>query len=272
MKFKKAAAGDVLDQAKPPVLDLTRINFSSISTWLRCGRQYKFRYIESKKEPPKIALLEGSSHHAALEMNNLHKQKRGFDLKAAVLTDKFMEELRGRIKETENLNWQEESEDGLFERGTIWHKEYINKFAPAIAPDIVEEKFEKQVKLNGKDLVISGVVDLGYGKKVSDYKTTSAYGFNTKKKSIDHDLQMSFYSWATGRKQVGNICFVKKSVPEVGALQSSRDAKQILWALSVAGEVVKAIEAGIFPMTDPTSWVCQELYCGYYNICRGSHK
>lgn len=258
-------------KSKPTaVLDLTRINFSSISTWLRCPRQYRFRYLEGKKEPPKISLLEGSSHHAALEMNNRHKMSRGFDLKASTLTEKFMDELRGRTREADGLDWEEECEDNLYNRGVIWHKDYIKYHAPGIVPDIVEERFEKEIKLAGKDVVISGVVDLGYSKKVSDYKTASPFGFQSRKKGIDHDLQLSFYAWATGRKVVENICFVKKAVPEVGILQSHRDARQILWALQVAGQVLEAIEKDCFPMCDPSNWACSEKYCGYWKSCRGA--
>lgn len=269
---KRTVADDILDQANKPVLDLTRINFSMVSMYLRCPRQFHFRYVLGKKEPPKISLLEGSSHHAALEMNNIHKKERGFDLKAATITEKFMDELRGRAKETENLSWEEESEDGLAERATVWHKEYMARFAPGIIPDIVEEKFEKEIVLNGKACIISGVVDLGYAGKVTDYKTSSAYGYQNKKKGIDHDLQLSLYSWATGRRQVENICFVKKNIPEVGRLESSRTKHQILWALQIAERVMDAVNKEVFPPTDPTNWCCSERFCGYWGSCAGAKK
>ena len=262
---------DRVNGAVPAVtLDLTKISFSSISTYLRCAKQYWWRYIQGVIEPPKIVFIEGKANHSALEMNNKHKRDRGFDMKPAVVTEKFVEELRAQTGAVEDLDWKEESEDGLIERGTIWHKGYLKDYAPGITPDIIEESFEKEVELGGRSVLVRGVIDLGYSKKVSDYKTISAYGFNSRKKSIDHDLQMTLYSWATGRKLVENICFVKKNVPEVGILSSTRTQKDVDWALKVAGEVVNGIAQGVFPMTDPANWVCDPKWCGYHSICRGA--
>lgn len=255
--------------AKPGTLDLTRINFSSISTYQRCPRQYYFRYILEKKEPPSIVLTEGSAHHAALEYNNLHKRKRGFDLKASVVTEKFMDELRIRVKE-EDVRYEEESEDTLAERGGIWHKEYLTVLAPRIEPDIVEEKFEKEATLpSGRKIIISGIIDLGYREKVSDYKTTSPFGFNQKKRSIDSDLQLTFYAWASRRKSVENICFVKGNTPTVQPLVSARSEAQVSWALHIAEQFVNAVEKQAFPMCDPALWCCSEKYCGFWKHCRG---
>lgn len=266
----KMAKPKLAEPMQRAVLDIEKINFSSISTFLRCPKQYEFRYVMGLKEPPKISLLEGSAHHAALEMNNKHKQARGFDLTASTVTEKFVEELRGRVAEVERLDWEDESEDKLTERGKLWHYEYMKRLAPGISPDIVEERFEKEVKLAGKDVLISGVVDLGYSRKVSDYKTTSPYGFQTRKKGIDHDLQLSFYAWATGRKVVENICFVKKATPEVGVLEATRGRQDVVWALKVAEQVIRAVETGVFPMCDPSGWQCSPSWCGFYSRCRGA--
>jgi len=195
--------------------------------WLKCPRQFYFRYVLGRKEIPKIALLEGSAHHEALQGNNLYKKKRGKDLKPSVITDSFLETLRSKVKKEGRVEWEGENENTLFRRAKVWHVDYARNFAPKIRPNLIEEEFEKPID---EGLNLKCVVDLTYSKRCSDYKTTSPYGFATKKKNIDSDLQLSFYSWATGLEDVENICFIKKPNPEVAPIRSRRSKKGIIWA------------------------------------------
>lgn len=253
---------------KPRVLDLSKISFSMINQYLRCPRQFMYHYVQGKSEPPGIALIEGSAHHAALEYNNHHKRKHGRDLRDSVITEKFVEELRTKVKE-DKVKYEEESENALIERGGIWHKKYMREFAPTIEPDMVEEEFNKEVELNGRPTIVHGYIDLGYSRRVADYKTTSSYGFSQKKRAIDHDLQLSFYSWATGRSKVEQICLIKGNIPEVKNIQSTRSEGQLRYALRIAEQVMDAVERGAFPMCSPDQWNCSKLYCGFYSQCRG---
>jgi len=270
MKKKK-----IVTLSKPkPVLDIQkmRLSFSAVQSYLRCGQQYKFSYIEEKKAIPGIALLEGSSHHTAFEMNNRNKMEHSTDLKANELTDKFMSTLREKVGKEEKVDWEDENEDNLFRRARVWHENYINDVAPKINPDIIEEKYEMDMEMGGIEFKMVGIVDLGYSKRVSDYKTTSSYGFTNKKKEVNTDLQLSYYSLMTKRKNVEYICMVKKATPEIGILQSTRSEGQIKWALQVAKSVAQAIKNNDFPMTNPNNWHCSEKYCGYWKLCRGKYE
>ena len=255
-----------------PILDVSqlRVSFSAISTYLKCGKQYEFAYIKKQKSIPGIALLEGSAHHASFEMNNLHKKKTCKDLKAGALTDKFMEELREKVKVEERMDWGVDNEDGLFRRARSWHEKYINDLAPKIRPDLVEEKFEMPLEVDGVKFLMVCVVDLTYNKQVADYKTTSEYGFRNKKQDINNDLQLTFYTLPTKLKQVEQICLIKKANPDVQIISSTRTKAQLNWALQIAKNVVIGIQKQSFPMCDPTSWCCNPRLCGYYSQCRGA--
>lgn len=268
MASKKKLPKLILSKKEPIVLDLTKISFSSLSTYQRCPRQYWFRYVKGIKSPPAIAMTEGSAHHVALEYNNIHKMEKGRDLKDSVITEKFVETLRDLV-EKEDVKYEEESEDAIIERGGIWHKKYMREFAPKIEPVSAEKEHMKAVKLNGREVFFHAFIDLVQPKKVTDYKTTTAYGFSNKRRELDADLQMTFYAWLENLKKVEQICFIKGNTPEVKAIESTRNDKQIDWALEVAGQIVKAIDAGAFPMCAPTSWQCNPKWCGYYDSCRG---
>lgn len=251
-----------------PVLVAEHLSFSSISMYLRCPKQFYWHYVQGISAPPGIAMIEGSAHHEALQDNNEWKKKKGKDLKPRQLTEFFMSTLRKKTQESE-VDWAGEDENRLYRRAITWHERYINDLAPGIKPDIIEEVFEKEACVEGEEFVLKGVIDLGYDKKCSDYKTTSDYGFRLKKKGLDSDLQLTFYAWATGRKEVENICFIKKDNPEVVPITSRRTEADIKWALKVAGQVAKSIKQGSFNPCDPTAWQCTPKFCGYYSICRG---
>ena len=253
---------------EPIVLDLQKISFSGISTYLRCAKQFEWRYIKGIKSPPAIAMTEGSAHHDALEYNNNHKIKNGRDLKDSVVTEKFVDSLRQRV-EKEQVAYEDESESAIIERGGIWHKKYMRDFAPKLEPVSAEKEHMKEIDLGGRLVRFHAFTDLVVPNKIIDYKTTSAYGFNNKKREIDNDLQLTFYSWLEKLRKVGQICFIKGNVPDVRELESTRNVKQVAWALRIAEEVVKAIDAGAFPMCPPTAWNCSQRFCGYYSRCAG---
>jgi len=257
-----------------PILDIDkmRISFSGVSTYLKCPKQYYFRYVEGRKDIPAIALMEGSSHHTAFEKNNRHKMEKSKDLPAKTITDIFMSSLRDRVKSEEKFDWGEDSEDTLFRRAKVWHSDYVNRIAPSIKPEFVEEKFEKEVEVGKFPFILSGVPDLVYSGKVSDYKTTSPYGYTNRKREINDDLQLSYYSFATKCKKVENICLVKKATPEIGVISSVRSKANIEWALQVAKAVLVNIQKEAFGMTNPTNWWCSSLYCGYWKLCRGKYE
>ncbi len=264
----------MIEPHRAPKIDINKIeiNQSSISMYLKCARQYKFRYVDKLKDKPGIALLEGSSHHKALEHNNLHKRKTARDLKPKQLTETFIEDLRLRVKEeggAEGVEWNGEDENKLHTRAKALHVDYMLECAPLIKPEMVEEKFEKVVKVDGIEITLFGTVDLTIEGAVLDYKTTSKAKSQSE---VDNSLQGTLYMLAAKKPDFGMVQLVKTSNPYTGILMShkKRTAQDILWGLRVAKEVALAIQSEQFPMCDPASWACQPRWCGYYSRCRGA--
>lgn len=245
--------------------DNFQIDFSAIDTYLRCAKQFYFRYIQGIKSPPAIAMIEGTSHHKAMEVNNRNKKDKSKDLKPQVLTDVFIDTFRERVKGAKDIKWEGDDENRIHTRAKILHTEYINHLAPKIKPVDIEEHFEKEVSF-GK---LYGTIDLTDKKRVYDYKTT---GKSKSQSEIDNNLQLSLYSHAAEKPEVAIIQFVKTANPYVGLLPAKRSKGDVRWALRVAESVSGAIKAGQFPMTSPTGWQCSERFCGYWGICRGACK
>jgi len=266
-----------MDVKGPPLFDSKemKISFSGTDMYLKCGKQYEFRYIDGIKIPPKVVMIEGSSHHKAMELNNKQKMKKGTDMKASRLTDIFMEDFRERIKpQKKTIDWEGENEDRIFERAKSFHTDYARVIAPSIRPTSAEEWFNEEVKIDGVTFVLNGVIDLknktGKGNtEVLDYKVKSKAASANELKS---DHQLSLYSHVAGVRQAGHIQFLKKANPEVGIIRVRRTEKQQQWALKVTASVVKAVKAGAFPMAQPSHWACSPRFCGYWSMCRGKYE
>ena len=101
---------------------------------------------------------------------------------------------------------------------------------------------------------------------VIDYKTAK----RAKSESdLTNDLQLALYSWALGIERVAFVSLCKTKTPKVEFVTASISVAQQSWAVRVVEEVVAAIQAGTFPPTDPTSWVCTPKFCGHWSRCRG---
>jgi hypothetical protein len=273
---KKSKVKQQLKHNQEPItvnMEQLRLSFSAVDTYLRCGKQFEFRYIDNIKSIPGVALLEGSSHHKAMEVNNNHKIGSGEDKNPSYLTDIFMGDFRERVKAEElGVDWGDEKEDGIFKRAKTLHERYINDVAPGIHPEEVEKRFELPLDLpdergkNPVSVLLVGVADLKVPKVIFDYKTAAK---SKGQSEVDQSLQLSLYAYAEKVPQVGIIEFLKKANPEVGVLTSGRTMQQKIWALHVVRSVALAIKAGVFPLAAPNTWSCSSRFCGYFSRCRG---
>lgn len=257
-------------------ISLSGIDFSSVDMYLRCAKQYHFRHILGLKRPPGIALLEGTSHHYAVEQDNRTKMKKGKNLKPGALTDLFVERLRLEIPKAEaqceeakaRFDWEGEDEDALVKRARVLHDEYARNFSPKIDPTGVEETFQETVKMESGDFSLFGAVDLSEKDEITDYKVVGRA--KTERDAAD-SLQLSTYAWALKRKRVRFISFVKAKNPYVAEATAIRTKGELVWALEVIKSAVDSIRRGAFPVVEPgvMNWICQPKFCGYWDLCRG---
>ena len=241
---------------------------SQIEMYLRCPMQYKLRYVDGKISPPGIALVEGSSHHEALSVNNKHKIKAGEDLKESDVVDAFAAGLEKRKGEVGD--WEGETVDDVIHRGRRMIKAYMGDFAPTFTP--VKEEFEVRVHVGPVEVM--GFTDaagaVGKRPSIVDYKTVSR---SKSQAELESSLQLSFYAMA--ESQHGDTDF---DVGYVNLLKSGKvnpqfigyDERRVKWFRAVAISVANAISLGNFPLTAPEQWCCSERFCGYWRQCRGS--
>lgn len=254
---------------------------SQIEMYCRCPMQYEWRYIKKLKQPPGVALVEGTATHAAMELNNLHKVKKHVDLKAKSVVDCFCDTFSKEKKQIED--WAGETEKSVVERGRAVIPRYLDSFAPRFQPEVVEHELRFMVG----PVEVLGYVDVAgqlspvkiksklARPTVVDYKT-SAKGKT--EADLAGSVQLTFYGWG-GREflgakdpDVGFCVFKKTRQPEVEWQSTRVSAGRIKWFRRLTLRVADSISRGAFPPCDPTSWCCCPRFCGFYSQCRGACK
>lgn len=239
-------------------------SYTQISMYLRCSMQYQFRYMEGKKSPPGIALVEGSSHHEALAYNNLRKMRTGKDVKPKTHIDKFMSHFEKMKFGVPADGWGSTNEDEVVSRARGIIKVYHEQYAPEVKPRAVEKRYT--VKIGGVSFLC--IVDLEMdgknGRAMRDYKVVAR---RSSAGEAESNLQLTVYSIATEIDDVGLVQLLKLKNPAVHELTSSRTIPQKRHAVRIIKGVVEGIKKGVFGRCDPSGWLCNARFCGYYHEC-----
>ena len=188
-------------QIQQAAVAATTISYSRVSTWLRCPRRYRFRYVDqAEEERTSAALILGSAIHEAVEVffNGLKSGNppvedevfAAFDL-AFTDSANLAEELGAPV------DWGKSSFDEQADKGT----EMLRVFLADVDRDIevigVEQSFEFEL---APGLNVAGVIDLILRDsdriRVVDVKTSaSSYGQD----KLLYDLQPTVYMLAAER-------------------------------------------------------------------------
>lgn len=269
---KKASSGGgreeiVLKTLKPdPGLPKGYLSKSAIEMYLRCPQQYYRRYIKGIKEPPGVALVEGSAHGEALNFNNLTYIKSKSNLPVRVVVEKFCDEFSTRSREVPKQDWIQtgQTKDKVIARGKLLLPNYFKAWGNIIRPISVEEYIE--VSMGGVPVV--GYIDVDTEERIWDYKVV---GKMKSQGEADTDIQLSIYSRAKKKRQVGFMCLTKTANAVVGGVTSKRTNGDWTAADELIKSVADAIKKGAFPMCHPGGWNCSSRFCGFWSDCRGKY-
>jgi len=254
------------------------IHQSSLSTALRCGEQFRRRYIDGEIIPPGVAAGRGTGVHEANRVNLTQKIKSGKDLSLDDLQDAcrdgYMKAFRNGVYMTKEDEPAKSRilNDGLND-ALRCTKIYRDNVAPEIEPVSVEDPFEIDV---GLPLNLAGTVDIQRKRIINDLKTTS---MKWPEDRIKNEIQPIFYSFVkeyiekerpefrydiliARRGKDGNP--TSEDYQPLKLTATDKDYNALFAKISV---FLKMLEAGIFPPCNPSDWVCSPKWCGYYATC-----
>ena len=252
------------------------VSISQLKTYLRCPRQYEFRYVRGEKpESVAVALVLGSAVHAALA--SYYTALRDGN---ALALDDMLEVYAGAWLAAQPADLPVLIDDGVPLASVEAHGvAMVRAFhahaarAAALRPVLIEAPFDVELRdpATGEvlDEKLTGVIDLVAERdgrlRIFEHKTSARrYG----RDQLDHDLQPTAYLYAARELgvEVEGVTFqvlTKAATPVVQVEDVERDAAaEHEFLLTVVG-VLRAIDAGAFyPVR---GWACRG--CAFVKTC-----
>ncbi len=261
-------------------IEVAPLSVSQIQMWLRCPKQYEFRYLKGLKRAPGIAMVMGISVHKSAEVNYAHKLKTKKQVKLADAMDAFDTSFN---KEKQDADIDEPIGQAK-DRGYAMAKAHYQEIAPQFQP-VEKPEFEFKVALPGVKRKLYGFIDLiaapilktrlgllaSKKRLVRDTKTSGK-----KKQRIEAELSTQLTGYAYVHKVlfgtlpdgVGlDVAVAKKGSEsvEVQRVDSVRTDAELSQFVDTTRQIEKAIVSGVFPpVNDP--FKCN--WCGYREICQ----
>jgi hypothetical protein len=257
---------------------------SQYSMYLRCSRQYEYRYIEERKEAPGIALARGSAIHKGAEVTHQRTIDTGKPASMEEASQAVADTFTERSVEVED--WTDNKGNVLI-KGDIKDKTissfqvYYAQAVPLINPVKVEKPFAVKVGT----VPVFGIIDLidsiidtemslendpdnpSHIEVVSDLKTT---GKRWAPQKLRCDPQLTFYAIAENTTKVRwDFVIDQKSGTVYEPKRSERNDNDKRILIEDVEMVAHLIKKGVSFRCDSTSWACTPRYCGFFERCRG---
>ena len=253
------------------------IHQSSLGMLLRCGEQFRRRYLEGEVIPPSVAAGRGTGVHAANKANLMQKIKTKIDLPLADLQDAtrdgFVHSFKnGVFIPKEDLSSKNKLLNEGLEDALRCTKVYQEKVAPSINPIGVEERFDIDI---GLPLTLAGIMDYQEKPIVGDLKTTKMKWPDGR---IDTEIQPTFYSFVHEKEKGIKPTFVYhiliarrgKTGPTSEELQEQRlipTEKHYNALMAKLMLFCQILQKGVFAPASPSMYFCSPRWCGYHATC-----
>jgi putative RecB family exonuclease len=246
------------------------LSFTQLNMFLRCPRQYEFRYMDGLKIPPSGAMVQSRVWHETIEKNYRQKISSEADLPLSDMQEFFAARFDEAFGSEEVVFEEDANPARLKDQGVSIVATHHNIIAPKVRPALVEEKFLVSL---GEEFPyeLMGVWDLVEADgTIVDNK---AYSRTPSQDDIDKDLQFTLYSlgYRASRKQVEKgirmDAVIKNKQPKAVQLRTSRTNEDCRWLLGLIEKVVQAIGSGTF-YPNPSGWHCSPKFCGYWDKCK----
>lgn len=243
---------------------------SEINMFLKCGKQWEFRYERGIVTPPTAALTLGSAVDVSVTKNLAQKVSSKKDLSIEEVLETYSSDFDKRAPSTV---WDGEDVGKQKDMGTQMIRLYHERVAPNVRPATVQEKFviELDAPYN-----IGGTIDLTEEDRiVADTKTSkNKYADD----AVSRALQPAIYDFAyealrgVKAKAFRYDVLIKPTAKKPAELQqvSARvtEADRI-HLFDTINNVHTAIEAGVAMPAPEGAWWCSKDWCGYWSMCKG---
>ncbi len=246
-------------------MEIEHLSSSRVNMFLRCPRQFFYRYCEGLVVPPSGAMTRGSSYHRGVHANMSQKIETHEDLPVNDVLDVFSTEYEARAHDTFWLDTEDKGE--IKDSGIVLLREYQNIIAPTIQPVASEQEFELQ--LENKEWAFTGILDIKDDEEVIHENKTSSRSLRQPRQ--EHLLQLTAYLTGAWQAEVvgrqGRLTYaVSKKLPEIVSHDVIMSQAGVLYFLTIIAQVANAIESEIWTLNRSHN-LCSKRYCGYSGMC-----
>lgn len=243
---------------------------SAINMFLKCPKQYEFRYVKGVVSPPRAALTLGGSVDVAFTTNFEQKISTKVDLPVDDVVDAFSTEFERRKPETE---WGEDKPDKQKDMGVQMVKVFQRDAAKNINPVEVQKPF--RVEFADAGYAIGGTMDtVTEGHVIRDQKTSKTYYALD---AVEREIQPAVYSFAYQAEKAVKPRFAfdvitKHKEPRYQEVTGQVGEVQIEQLFETINIMHSQIQRGEFQYAPPGSWWCSPDWCAYWSQCKGKKK
>ena len=259
--------------------DFPSLSPTRLQSWLYCGMQYKFQYVDGHEEKPKKANAFGTIGHYILEQNTGELFKQGINSEFDALFYRKLNELKElglEVEEDEVLTMRTEMGEIIFR---FLKEQNFRQM------EIVEREQTLEISFMGH--IFEGTVDalVRFPTTPKDYVEIVDYKFGKRLQAdsqLDRNIQQGLYYIAArnaGYKVHRNWWIhmrhfqpykqayrgkKKGDLRGVGFIPIAITDKDIPTVYNLAGPIIKAIEHEIFP---PNSYGDACKNCQFTHLC-----
>lgn len=257
------------------MIPIEHLSYSSISSYLTCGKAWKYRYIDKVQTPSSLTLVTGSAVHDTVEEMI---RCRSLGIEEPDIAEFAASAFTGRL-EHENLDRNTpEAESAKNEALRLVCDDDICKGLSGIFAKVDEAgaMIERKVTLEVPevDVPIIGYIDIILSSGTpADFKTSSK---SWTQERAEAELQPVFYLGAMGQCGMPvnwdfcHLVMVKTKKPKFQMLRHHHEPAEVFKLFRQIQDVWQSMNAGIFMPAAPGSWKCSPKWCDYWAMCQGA--
>ena len=249
------------------------LSYSSISSYMTCGKAWKYRYIDKVQAPTSPTLIIGSCVHDTVE-EIIRCNSLGID--APKPAEFCTQAVADRLLREDSINNTPEAENVKNEALRLVTAPLIESAMNILRAKVDDEgpMIERKVTLEVPEVEVPviGYIDIILSDGTpADFKTSAKSWTQSKAES---EMQPVFYLAAMGQCGIPvnwkfkHLVIVKNKIPKFQILEHEHKPEELFKLFRQIQEVWKTMNAGVFLPAAPGCWKCKPGYCEYWDLCQ----
>ena len=252
---------------------IEHLSYSSVSSFLTCGKAWKYRYVDKVQAAPSPTLLIGSAVHDTVEEI---VRCRTLGIEEPDPAEFCAQTAAERLEKEPAINNTPEAENVKSEAVRVATAPLILSAIRLLRAKVDDAgpMIERKVTLEIPeiDVPVIGYIDIILSDGTpADFKTASKAWTQEK---AEAELQPVFYLAAMGQCGMPvnwnfkHLVMVKNKVPKFQTFEHHHKPDELFRLVGKIQSVWRSIDSGNFLPAAPGSWKCSPKYCDYWKLCQ----